>query len=277
MLVYRYRAEGRALVPARSGWADPWVGQLPSLPGALPANAAWCQAPRRVAGAEGRPVGGEGSQDERREREGRRRGQGGGNHLGTRGWKWGATRGPRSEGCAHLAQCGFQLPEHLFQAVHPLSGSTSRCTAWANSRLAIALPPAGVGTLFRVPGGLPHMSLSSGGLLSPVQGWSLRTRDPSSSLLWAATPYLQSLQNCPFLLRHPAAPGLGSRGHYAWQGLWAIPAPLAASQGPGSWGGSQFFKPVFWWGGRVRGTLRQDDPRDAEGFRAWSSLGGEER
>lgn len=205
----------------------------------------------------------------------------GGSHLGTGGRGWGAVRGPLSGGHAHLAQGSFQLLKSLLQAVHPLGGGAPHCAAEASSRLALVFPAAGLGIVSVVLGGLLWVHLNSGGLLSSVQDWSPRTGNLGSSLLWVAAPYPQSLQRCPFLFRHQAVLGLRSLGHYPWQRPWAIPAPSAASQVSGSWGGghpvARFFKPGLWWGGRVGGTFRQDDLGDTEGSGAWGSLWGKER
>lgn len=207
--------------------------------------------------------------------------RGGGSHLGT-GWQgWGAARGPHGEGCAHLAQSGFQLPECLLQAVHPLGGGTSHCAAQAGRGLAPGLPIAGLDILSQVLGGLLWVAVSSGGLQSPIRSWSPRTGDAGSSLLCNAAPRPQSLLSRPVLLRRQAAPGLGSLGHYLWQGPCTIPAPPTASQGPGSRGGgcpvTGFLRSGLWWGGSIGGTLRQDDLGDAESPGTWGSLEGEER
>ena len=114
-----------------------------------------------------------------------------GSHLGTRGQRWGAARGPHGRGHAHLAQSGFQLLECLLQAVHPLGdGST----------LSLALPTAGWGVVSRVLVGLLWGGLRSGGFLGPLWGRSPGTGDPSSSPFWAAVACHQCLQGRPFLL-----------------------------------------------------------------------------
>lgn len=114
-----------------------------------------------------------------------------GSHLGTRGQRLGAARGPRGRGQAHLAQSGFQLPECLLQAVCPLGDG---------SALSLALPTAGWGVVARVLTGLLWGHLRSGGFLGPFWGRSQRTGDPGSSPFWAAVPCHQCLQGRPFLL-----------------------------------------------------------------------------
>lgn len=264
--VHRYRAEERpGPCQARTGWS--LGGQLPSLRGlSLPVLPGSARLPGG-GGAERRPVGGGGgpgapqhpppsSSGEGEAGAGRQEGEWGvgGSHLGPRGRGWAAAREPLGGRRAHLAPRGFQLPGRLFRAVYP--------------------PAARVGIVSRVRGALLWGRLSRGGLLSSVWGRSPRTGGPGSSLFWTAAPCTPSPQRRPCLLGHQAAaPGPGSLGHHLWRGPAA-----AANQGPGSRGGggsgTGFRKPGLRRGGRrVGGTLRQDDPGDAQGPGAQGRLG----